>query len=154
MRVRVTAVGCVRRSTTIALTLCASLPPSKVANEGGTRSWSRGSKGAKGGGGKKRKAVDDGDKPKKAPARGLTAPCVLSPELAAVVGTAEMPRTQVVKAIWAYVKEHDLRNPKDKREFIMDEKLGKVFPVKKTNMFKMNKYLSKHVKTKADLVDY
>ena len=70
------------------------------------------------------------------------------------MGTAEMPRTQVVKAIWAYVKEHDLRNPKDKREFIMDEKLGKVFPVKKTNMFKMNKYLSKHVKTKADLVDY
>ena len=36
---------------------------------------------------------------------------------------------QVVKRIWAYVKEHDLQNPKDKRKIILDDALGKIFKV-------------------------
>ena len=55
---------------------------------------------------------------------------------------------QVVKAIWAYVKEHNLQDPKNKRKIVCDEKLGKVLPAR-TDMFKMNKELSKHVFTQG-----
>ena len=56
----------------------------------------------------------------------------------------------MVKAVWGYIKAKKLNN---KRMITPDATLGKVIGGK-TNMFKMNKYLSKHVKTKADLVDY
>lgn len=77
--------------------------------------------------------------------------CVLSPELAAVVGSNEMSRTQVVKGVWEYVRAHELQNPKDKRKIMVDELLSKVFPNKSVTMFSMNKYLSSHIKAKADV---
>ena len=55
---------------------------------------------------------------------------------------------QVVKAIWVYIKEHNLQDPKNKRKIIPDEKLGKVLP--RTNMMMMNKHLSKHVYTAGE----
>ena len=48
---------------------------------------------------------------------------LLSPDLARFLGCSELPRTEVVKKIWEYVKENELQNPRDKREILLDEKL-------------------------------
>jgi len=72
---------------------------------------------------------------------------LLSPEMSAFFGGAhEMPRTQVVKALWDYIKTNNLQNPKDRRKIILDEELGKLFKAPLT-MFNMNKQLSRHCKT-------
>jgi upstream activation factor subunit UAF30 len=68
----------------------------------------------------------------------------LSPKLAELLGVNRLPRTQVVKQIWEYIKQHDLQNPNDKREILCDEKLSEILG-KKTTMFKMNKALSAHL---------
>lgn len=77
--------------------------------------------------------------------RGFSKPCALSPQLQKFIGEPEMARTEVVKKIWAYIKEKDLQNPTDKRKIICDEMLHDIFRVKSINMFKMNKALSKHI---------
>lgn len=73
-------------------------------------------------------------------------PLNLSPELEAVVGPGPMPRSEVVKALWAYIKKHDLQDPNNKRNINADENLKKVFDGKETvNMFEMTKLVSKHL---------
>ena len=74
-------------------------------------------------------------------------PLNVSPELAAVVGKGPMPRSEVVKALWVYIKKNDLQDPKNKRNIIADENLVKVFGGKKVvNMFEMTKLVSVHLK--------
>ena len=69
-----------------------------------------------------------------------------SPELAAVIGSAELSRGEVVSKMWAYIKGHNLQNPANKREILADAKLKPVFDGKdKVDMFEMNKHLSKHL---------
>ncbi|PRW60595.1 Upstream activation factor subunit spp27 [Chlorella sorokiniana] len=75
----------------------------------------------------------------------------LSPEMQEFLGEERLPRTQVVKRLWAYIKENELQDPKDKRVIIFDEKLQKLFPGTRSNMFKLQKLLSKHCKT-SDVV--
>ena len=70
--------------------------------------------------------------------------CALSPALAALLGEEWMGRTEVVKALWVYIKERNLQNPKDRRKIIIDEGLGTVFKHPLT-MFNMNKQLSRHL---------
>jgi chromatin remodeling complex protein RSC6 len=77
---------------------------------------------------------------------GITAPVTPSPELADIIGDSKIPRSEVVKKIWAYIKANDLQNPKDKREILADDKLEKIFGGKKASMFEMNKHLAKHLK--------
>ena len=77
---------------------------------------------------------------------GITAPVTPSPELADIIGDKKIPRSEVVKKIWDYIKANDLQNPKDKREILADEKLEKIFGGKKASMFEMNKHLAKHLK--------
>jgi chromatin remodeling complex protein RSC6 len=77
---------------------------------------------------------------------GITAPVTPSPELADIIGEKKIPRSEVVKKIWDYIKANDLQNPKDKREILADEKLEKIFGGKKASMFEMNKHLAKHLK--------
>ena len=73
-------------------------------------------------------------------------PMTVSPDLAAVVGKGPMPRSEVVKGLWAYIKKHDLQDPKNKRNINADEALVKVFGGKKVvNMFEMTKLVSKHL---------
>jgi upstream activation factor subunit UAF30 len=73
-------------------------------------------------------------------------PMKVSPELAAVVGNGPMPRSDVVKKLWEYIKKHDLQDPKNKRNINADENLKKVFDGKATvNMFEMTKLVSKHL---------
>lgn len=73
-------------------------------------------------------------------------PMTVSAELAAVVGKGPMPRSEVVKALWAYIKKNDLQDPKNKRNINADATLQAVFGGKKVvNMFEMTKLVSKHL---------
>lgn len=77
----------------------------------------------------------------------LTKPMQLSADLEAVVGKGPMPRSEVVKQIWVYIKKHDLQNPKNKRNILADDKLKKVFGGKgEVTMFEMTKLVSAHLK--------
>jgi chromatin remodeling complex protein RSC6 len=70
-----------------------------------------------------------------------------SPALAAVVGAGELSRGDAVSKIWAYIKQHNLQNPANKREILADDKLRPVFDgLDKVSMFEMNKHLAKHLK--------
>ncbi len=70
-----------------------------------------------------------------------------SAELAAVVGAKPMPRTEVVKKIWAYIKANKLQDSKNKRMINADAKLKAVFAGKgQVSMFDMAKHLAKHLK--------
>ncbi len=73
-------------------------------------------------------------------------PMKLSGELEAVVGKGPMPRSEVVKGLWVYIKKHDLQNPKNKRNILADDKLKPVFGGKgEVSMFEMTKLVSKHL---------
>jgi len=73
-------------------------------------------------------------------------PMEISEELEAVIGKGPMPRSEVVKGLWAYIKKHDLQDPKNKRNIVADDKLKKVFGGKGTvSMFEMTKLVSKHL---------
>ena len=73
-------------------------------------------------------------------------PMSISEELAAVVGEGPMPRSEVVKKLWVYIKKNNLQDPANKRNINADEKLKKVFDGKATvNMFEMTKLVSKHL---------
>lgn len=83
---------------------------------------------------------------KPATASAFAKPLQPSKELAAVVGAAPLPRTEVVSKVWEYIKKHKLQNEANKREIIADEKLKAVFGRDKVTMFEMNKYLAQHLK--------
>jgi len=73
-------------------------------------------------------------------------PLNVSPELAAVVGAGPMPRSEVVKNLWVYIKSHNLQDTANRRNINADSNLQKVFDGKKTvNMFEMTKLVSKHL---------
>ncbi len=69
-----------------------------------------------------------------------------SADLAAVIGAAAAARTEVVKKLWAYIKKHNLQNPKNKRNILADEKLAKVFGKKEVTMFELASLIGKHLK--------
>lgn len=69
----------------------------------------------------------------------------LSSELEAVVGKGPMPRTEVVKQLWVYIKKHDLQNPKNKRNILCDEKLKSIFGKGEVTMFEMGGLVGKHL---------
>ena len=73
-------------------------------------------------------------------------PMRVSQDLAAVVGNGPMPRSEVVKKLWAYIKKNGLQDKQNKRNINADENLKKVFGGKDTvNMFEMTKLVSKHL---------
>jgi chromatin remodeling complex protein RSC6 len=73
-------------------------------------------------------------------------PMKISSDLAPVVGAGPMPRSEVVKKLWEYIKKHNLQDPKNKRNINADEALKKVFDGKSmVNMFEMTKLVSKHL---------
>ncbi len=83
---------------------------------------------------------------KRKPSAAFMKPMKPSAQLAEIVGDKPLPRTEVTKKIWAYIKRHKLQNPKNKREIIADAKLQPVFGAKKLNMFEMTKAVNKHLK--------
>ena len=88
---------------------------------------------------------------KKAPARKANAafmkPVTPSASLAEIVGSTPIPRTEVTKRLWAYIKKNNLQDPKNKRMIKADDKLKVVFGGKsQANMFEMTKLVGKHLK--------
>lgn len=75
----------------------------------------------------------------------LLKPMNLSEELEAVVGKGPLPRSQVVKKLWEYIKKHDLQNPQNKRNILADDKLMTLFKKKEVTMFEMTKIVSPHM---------
>lgn len=76
----------------------------------------------------------------------LLKPMNLSAELEAVVGKGPMPRGQVVKKLWEYIKARNLQNPKNMRNILADEKLKVIFGGKgEVTMFEMTKLVSAHL---------
>ena len=74
-------------------------------------------------------------------------PMNVSADLAAIVGKGPMPRSEVVKGLWAYIKKNNLQDAKNKRNINADAALKKVFDGKAVvNMFEMTKLVSKHLK--------
>jgi chromatin remodeling complex protein RSC6 len=73
-------------------------------------------------------------------------PLTVSADLAVVVGKGPMPRSEVVKKLWVYIKGKKLQDEKNKRNINADEALKKVFGGKATvSMFEMTKLVSKHL---------
>ncbi|EEY64071.1 uncharacterized protein PITG_02591 [Phytophthora infestans T30-4] len=100
---------------------------------------------------KKRKRKTEGEDGKKTGGRGFNAQLSLSPELAQVVGAETMARPQVVKALWAYIREHDLQDPNNKKNILLDDTLRGVFQRDSFTMFSMNKFVKRHVRKPDDL---
>ena len=69
-----------------------------------------------------------------------------SPALAAVVGDKPVPRTEITKRLWAYIKKNKLQDAKNKRMINADATLKTVFGKPSVNMFEMTKLVSKHLK--------
>ena len=74
-------------------------------------------------------------------------PMTPSATLAEVVGSKPLPRTEVTKRLWAYIKKNKLQDPNSKRMIKADDKLKAVFGGKSTvDMFEMTKLVGKHLK--------
>ena len=74
-------------------------------------------------------------------------PMTPSAVLAAVVGASPLPRTEVTKKVWDYIKKHKLQDDANRRNINADDKLKAVFGGKKTvSMFEMTKLISGHLK--------
>ena len=72
-------------------------------------------------------------------------PLTPSTELAKVVGAKPLPRTEVVKKLWAYIKKNKLQDTKNKRNINADANLKVIFHKNTVNMFEMTKLVSKHL---------
>ena len=84
---------------------------------------------------------------KRKPNAKFMAPLTPSSSLAAVVGAKALPRTEVTKKIWQYIKKNGLQDKKNRRMINADAKLNAVFGGKKqVSMFEMTKLVSKHLK--------
>ena len=69
-----------------------------------------------------------------------------SPALAAIVGAAPLPRTEVVSKMWVYIKKHKLQDEANKRMVNADAKLKEVFGKAQVSMFEMAGLIGKHLK--------
>ncbi|KAL3621182.1 hypothetical protein CASFOL_036094 [Castilleja foliolosa] len=94
---------------------------------------------------KKKQTSTNMNAKKKGGGGGFSKPSALSPQLQKICGVAELSRTEVVRKIWAYIKEHNLQNPKNRRQILCDESLHGIFRVKSIDMFQMSKELSNHI---------
>ncbi len=83
---------------------------------------------------------------KRKPNAAFMRPLTPSTTLAAVVGASPLPRTEVVKKLWAYIKKNDLQDSKNRRNINADDKLKPIFGKATVSMFEMTKLVSKHLK--------
>lgn len=87
------------------------------------------------------------DAPKRKPNAAFMAPLNVSDEMGAIVGNKPIPRTEIVKKMWDYIKANGLQDAKNKRMINTDDKLKKVFDGKKqVSMFELAKAVNNHVK--------
>ena len=84
---------------------------------------------------------------KRKPNQGFMKPVQPDSDLSAVIGNKAMPRTQVTKKLWEYIKSHKLQDTKKRTMINADDKLKRVFGGKKqVTMFEMTKLVSRHMK--------
>jgi upstream activation factor subunit UAF30 len=95
----------------------------------------------------KRPAAKKSASKKRAPNPAFMKPMQPSAQLGAVVGNNPMPRSEITKKVWAYIKKNSLQDNKNRRMINADDKLGPVFGSKKqVSMFEMTKLVNKHLK--------
>jgi chromatin remodeling complex protein RSC6 len=93
-----------------------------------------------------KKAAPKKAKAKRKPSAALMKPMTPSATLAEVVGAKPIPRGQITKNLWAYIKKNGLQDQKNRRQINADDKLKKIFGGKASvNMFEMTKLVSKHI---------
>ena len=86
-------------------------------------------------------------KSKRKPNAAFMAPLNVSDKMAVIVGSKPIPRTQIVKKIWDYIKKHDLQDKKNRRMINADANLKPVFGTKsQVSMFELAKIVNNHVK--------
>jgi chromatin remodeling complex protein RSC6 len=73
-------------------------------------------------------------------------PLTPSATLAAIIGPEAVPRTEVTKKIWDYIKQHNLQDPANRRNINADEKLRPLFGKDQVSMFELTKLVSTHLK--------
>jgi chromatin remodeling complex protein RSC6 len=79
--------------------------------------------------------------------KGLAAEVTPSSDLAAIVGSTPIPRSEVTKKVWDYIKKHGLQDQQNKRMINADDNLKKIFNGKKqVSMFEMTALVNKHLK--------
>ena len=84
---------------------------------------------------------------KRKPNAAFMKPMTISPQLGTVIGTSPMPRTEVTKKLWAYIKRKGLQDAKNRRMINADENLKPIFGGKSNvSMFEMTKLVNKHLK--------
>jgi chromatin remodeling complex protein RSC6 len=94
-----------------------------------------------------RKAAKKAVAKKRTPNAAFMRPMTPSAQLGLVVGTAAIPRSEVTKRVWNYIKSKGLQDKANKRMINADDKLGPVFGGKKqVSMFEMTKLVNKHLK--------
>lgn len=81
---------------------------------------------------------------KRAPNAAFMKPLKPNAELAAVVGSTPLPRTEIVKKLWDYIKENNLQDPKNKRNINADAKLKPIFGKDQVTMFELAGLIGKH----------
>ncbi|MDE2594753.1 MAG: DNA topoisomerase III [Burkholderiales bacterium] len=79
---------------------------------------------------------------KRAPNAAFLKPLTPSPALAAVIGAAPLPRTEVTKKVWEYIKKHNLQDAANKRNINADDKLKVIFKKPQVTMFELTKLIS------------
>lgn len=96
----------------------------------------------------KKKAAKKATKKKSArkPNAAFMAPLTASPALAEVIGNKPLPRTEIVKKIWDYIRKNNLQDKKNRRMINADSKLKPLFGKDQISMFDLAKIVSKHVK--------
>lgn len=96
----------------------------------------------------KKAALKKATKPKvkRTPNAAFMKPMTPSALLAAVVGAIPLPRTEVVKKVWDYIKKNKLQDEINKRMINADEKLREVFGKAKVSMFELTKIINQHLK--------
>ena len=85
-------------------------------------------------------------KTKRKPNAAFMRPLTPSSQLAAVVGKKPIPRTQVVKKLWQYIRKHGLQDSKNRRNINAASKLKPIFGKNQVSMFEMTKLVSRHLK--------
>ncbi|MBX6319870.1 SWIB/MDM2 domain-containing protein [Pigmentiphaga sp.] len=73
-------------------------------------------------------------------------PMTPSPTLAAIIGSTPLPRTEVTRKVWEYIKKHKLQDPKAKRNINADAKLKELFGKPSVDMFELTKIVNAHLK--------
>ena len=82
---------------------------------------------------------------KRAPNAAFMKAMTPSAALAAIVGAAALPRTEVTKKIWEYIKKHDLQDSANRRNINADAKLKVIFKKDQVSMFEMTKLVNEHL---------